>query len=368
MKKTFLLPALCLVLFCCAVAVLAAGSAEDPLISLSHLNGTYRESVDAAVQEKLDAAENTLRGEITGKLDEADFTADRQWAETWTERRLKQSDTLTGPTGFSVLALAGSITVTYDTGAVVDVTAGTVVPSGSVLTANHRYLTAENTSARFTVTSQTAVAEYVGQYTLSLSAATDYNAMAEALRQLHLFRGTYTAYGSGFDLEVAPTRLQALIMFIRVLGEEEAALAYTGLPPFSDISPNTNAARYVGYAYEKGYTNGYKDGTWKPGGRTNINQYTEFLLRALGYSSVDSGISISTAPQRALEAGLMTADDVKTLTAETFLRAHLVYLSFQALSVAEMESGTPLWEVLAGKGVFTAAEYAAIPQINPPAA
>ena len=42
---------------------------------------------------------------------------------------------------------------------------------------------------------------------------------------MHLFQGSYTGYGQGFDLEAAPTRLQALIMFIRVLGEESEALA-----------------------------------------------------------------------------------------------------------------------------------------------
>lgn len=38
--------------------------------------------------------------------------------------------------------------------------------------------------------------------------------------------GRLTGYGQGYDLEAAPTRLQALIMFIRVLGEEEQALAW----------------------------------------------------------------------------------------------------------------------------------------------
>ncbi|WP_300807933.1 helix-turn-helix domain-containing protein [uncultured Desulfovibrio sp.] len=36
--------------------------------------------------------------------------------------------------------------------------------------------------------------------------------MAAALKQLNLFRGTFTGYGEGYDLELAPTRLQALIM------------------------------------------------------------------------------------------------------------------------------------------------------------
>ena len=139
---------------------------------------------------------------------------------------------------------------------VVDVTTGSAVPSGTALSVNHRYMVAEDTSALFTVTSKTAVVDYQGSYAFSLSDAVDYNAMAGALKTMHLFKGSFTGYGDGYDLEVAPTRLQALIMFIRVLGEEEAALAYIGSTPFQDIAAGSQAETYVGYAYSKGYTNG----------------------------------------------------------------------------------------------------------------
>lgn len=206
-------------------------------------------------------------------------------AATWQETRLKEGDTLHGVTGTGVLLLAGRGRVTYESGAVVDVTTGAVVPSGTNLTANHRYLTAEDTTAAYTVTSETAVVDYQGQYAFSYSDRPDYNAMAAALKSLHLFKGTFTGYGEGFDLEAAPTRLQALIMFIRVLGEEEQALAWSGTTPFKDIEKGSQAEHYVGYAYEKGYTNGYTATSFKPAGAVNAYQYTEFVLRAMGYSS-----------------------------------------------------------------------------------
>jgi hypothetical protein len=274
----------------------AAGGSADPLVSLSYLNNTFRPLVNTAVQDAAEAAGDTIRQETSEKMDAAGLYLDRQWADTWAESRLKQDDILYGSTGLSFLVLAGDVTVTYAYGEVVDITEpGTVVPSGSTLTANHRYLVAEDTTAYFTVSSKTAVVKYMGQYGTELSDATDYNAMAGTLKKINLFRGSYTGYGSGFDLEVAPTRLHALIMFIRVLGEEDAALANTELPPFSDIYPDTNAAKYVGYAYKMGYTNGYPDGTWRPSGATNIQQYSEFLLRALKYSSVSNTV-ISDAP------------------------------------------------------------------------
>ena len=162
---------------------------------------------------------------------------------------------------------AGRGRVTYESGAVVDVTTGAVVPSGTNLTANHRYLTAEDTTAAYTVTSRNRGGGLSGAVRLlSYSDRPDYNAMAAALKSLHLFKGTFTGYGEGFDLEAAPTRLQALIMFIRVLGEEEQALAWSGTTPFKDIEKGSQAEHYVGYAYEKGYTNGYTATSFKPAG------------------------------------------------------------------------------------------------------
>ena len=201
---------------------------------------------------------------------------------------MKKADQLVGVTGTNVLVLAGGVQVVCESGEVVDVSAGTVVPSGSALVKDHRYMVAENGRAVFTVTSKTAVLDYQGPYEFCLSQEVDYPAMAAALKTLHLFQGSFTGYGQGFDLEAAPTRLQALIMFIRVLGEEEQALAWSGQQPFKDIAKGTTAEKYVGYAYAKGYTNGYSATQFKPAGAVNAYQYTEFLLRAMGYSSASN--------------------------------------------------------------------------------
>ena len=131
-------------------------------------------------------------------------------AALWQEVRLKEGDALQGVTGTGALLLAGSAQVIYASGAVVDVTTGSVVPDGAPLSVGHRYLVAEDTSAAFTVTSKTAVLDYQGQSAFTYSDRPDYNAMAAALKSLHLFKGTFTGCGSGYDLEAAPTRLQAV--------------------------------------------------------------------------------------------------------------------------------------------------------------
>lgn len=95
---------------------------------------------------------------------------------------------------------------------------------------------------------------YCGSYHFAPSGKPDRNAMAEALQSLSLFRGTGSGIGSGYELEKTPTRAEALIMLIRMLGEEKAALACTASQPFIDV-PDW-CAPYVAYAYERGYSNG----------------------------------------------------------------------------------------------------------------
>jgi len=364
MKKKRLLPAIVLALTAVIITAAAAGDAADPLISLSYLTGAYRDSVNAAVDQRLDAADQSLSDKTSAKLAAIGATGDMERTDVWKETRLKSGDVLYGPSGLCVLVLAGDVHVTFDSGTVVDVTTGETVNSGDSLVVDHRYMVAEDTAALFNVSSATAVVNYMGYYGFRYSGAIDYNAMAAALKTMHLFRGSFTAFGSGFDLELSPTRLQALIMFIRVLGEEEAALAYTGTTPFDDIAPGTDAARYVGYAYEKGYTNGYTTKLWKPANTVNVYQYTEFILRALGYSSA-ANTNLADTLERAQTAGVMTPTETSAMKNVTFLRAHLVYLSYYAMDVPVADTGISLREALISKGVFTWDEAAAAQALVP---
>ena len=346
-KKLLILLPLCLALLL-AVWGLAAGDASDPLASLSYLEGTFSDAVDSRVEEKLNASDAAL-------LSGADMGADLSGnGFAWAEDRLKQGDVLYGSTGVTVMLLAGQGNVTYSSGAVVDATDGKVVPSGTALQVNHRYIVAEDTTAGFTVTSKTAVVDHEGG-TFTYSDATDYNAMASALKTLHLFKGSFTGYGQGFDLEVAPTRLQALIMFIRVLGEEEQALAWTGTTPFTDIQKGSQAEKYVGYAYSMGYTNGYTATQFKPAGAVNAWQYTEFMLRAMGYSSA-ANTNLSDTLTRAQTAGVLTAGEAEMLQRDKFLRAELVYVSYYALDAWLPDGNRTLGDLLQEKGVFTSRE------------
>lgn len=363
MKRRITLLAALLAALALTGAVLADGEGEA-LISLSYLQNIFRPRVDAEIDTALDraddAAYSAAEAEWRAALAAAEANVGSQRADTFTEAHLKRGDLLTGPTGLNVLVLAGDVTVQFSSGAVVDVTNGTETASGTHLTANHRYLVAEDTTARFTAAGKTAVVSYCGPFVLSPSGTTDYPAMASALKALGLFRGSDTAFAQGFDLEKAPTRMEALIMLLRLLGEEDAALACTAAHPFTDV-PDW-CAPYVAYAWEKGYSNGigkdrYGKDLFGTQYEASATQYTEFILRALGYSSTDN-TDITDAPERALAAGVLTAGECELLRSTDFLRADIAYLSYYALS-ARTSGGTELSRALINAGVFTSADYRA---------
>lgn len=89
----------------------------------------------------------------------------------------------------------------------------------------------------------------------------------------------------------------------------------------------------------------------------SAEMYTEFLLRALRYSST-AQTDISNAPERAYFAGVLTSSEVSALRASAFLRADVVYLSYYALET-NVNGGGTLSDVLIARGVFSDAAYRA---------
>lgn len=361
-KRTAWLCALLAAALLLGCASAAGGDALDPLVSLEYLRGVFLPKAETAARERLDAsgktvyeaAETKWRTAIAG----ASAATGAERAVTWTEARLKQGDVLSGLTGMQVIVLAGDVRAQFSPGAVIDVTDGTELADGAALTARHRYMVAEDTTALFTVSSRTAVIDYCGDYHFTRSAsAPDYSAMASALKALSLFKGTNTGYGEGFDLEVAPTRVQALIMLIRLLGEEDEALACTSPAPFTDISADYWGRPYIAYACEKGYTNGVENNQFAPDRAASEGMYVEFILRALGYSDTTQ-TDISTAADRALLAGVLTAGECAALRANDFLRADVAYLSWYALGAPLPDGILTLHEKLEAAGVFPAGAYA----------
>ena len=336
------------------------GSESDPIISLSYMTNTYLPNLFTTIQQRIASAGNTVYGSSSQQLSAkaADYgrqidalSAQSAFAPEFVQSRFKKDDTLTGTTGTGFLLLAGAVRVTFSSGAVINVSTGTEVSSGSYLAASQRYLVAEDTTAVFTITSDTAVVEYEGNYSFVSSSSTDYNAMADALKVMGLFRGGDTGYGSGYLLENKPSRIEGLIMFIRLLGEEDEALAFTGSAPFTDVP--AWAKLYVSYAYSRGYTNGVSSTLFGTYSSITAQEYMTLLLRSMGYSDATGDFAWNTSLPYASQRGLITAGEQAMLSTQTFYRAQVVYVSYYALEAAMKDGSGTLLQKLIAAGVFS---------------
>ena len=181
---------------------------------------------------------------------------------------------------------------------------------------------------------------------------TEAEKQASALKQLGMFKGVSD---TNFALDRAPTRTEALIMLIRVLGEESKAMNGNWSHPFTDVAPW--ADKYVGYAYENGLTKGLsatKFGT----GNANSDMYLTFVLRALDYDDSAGDFVWDSPDALAQSAGILPSGVDKA----NFLRADVALVSWAALE-AKLKDGS---QTLSGKlmeaGVFTAEKYSAAKQ------
>lgn len=175
-------------------------------------------------------------------------------------------------------------------------------------------------------------------------------AHADKLAALHLFQGT----ASGYNLDAAPTRLQGLIMLIRLLGLEDEALACKDPNPFTDVTGTGD--RYAAYAYANGLTAGTSATTFTPSRILSPSNYVTFLLRSLGYDDGKGDFKASQAPAFAASTGMMTAEAAGKLASVTMNRGDLVDLSYAALTRKLKGETRTLAEKLRDNGVFTQAE------------
>lgn len=173
--------------------------------------------------------------------------------------------------------------------------------------------------------------------------------LAGDLKALGLFKGVSD---HDFALNRAPTRIEALVMLIRVLGKESDALAKGGKHPFLDVP--AWADKYVGYAYENKITNGMSATKFGSNTAASSSMYLTFVLRALGYSDANGQDFTWDNPfTLARTSGIMLGNP-DTIN---FLRADVVLVSYAALEAQVKGTGETLAQKLIRAGAFSAAMY-----------
>lgn len=280
-------------------AVLAGGalalSGGDSLISLSYLKNTFLPSAQTQLEQAATQPLQEAYDEAVAKLQGEDGTSGL-YSEGLSSRTFTQGDVIGLPTGSGFLALSGSAQVTHN-GVVVDVTDGVEIASGSRLTAGHRYLVGENTTAQVTVASGVMYLGLQGSYTFTDSTAAHlpfadvaswdwYEASVKFVYNKGLFSGmSEDIFGPGVTMD----RAMLVTVLYRLAGSPQDQLE-SATATFDDVPSNSWYAPYVSWGASQGVTAGMGDGLFAPE-QSVTRQQVLVMLR--GFASSQLGVALT---------------------------------------------------------------------------
>ncbi|MDX9888149.1 MAG: hypothetical protein RBS51_02670 [Anaerovoracaceae bacterium] len=186
--------------------------------------------------------------------------------------------------------------------------------------------------------------------TLSVSygaKAPQYLEEAEKLNVLSIFKGT----DKGFQLDRPPTRIEAGIIFVRLVGGEEEALTNKYPHPFTDV-PKWGQD-YVGFLYKHKLTKGINESKFGSRKIVKSSEYMTMALRSIGYHDEGVDFKWRKSLDKALELELVDEEFFQDLSNTQFLRDHVVKISYDLLKQPVKGSTATLAEKLVAYGTFT---------------
>lgn len=381
-KRLFALLLTAALIIAGAAVYAGGGTADDPLVTLSYLRDIFTRPVEQKLAEggdqllqssltKLDP--QTYSAALGTKLDSAltaalETRVNQRVAEklaalksqvllvNMKQLSLSKGDRIVGAPGAGVVLTSGAGTICGGSGSsVLNITAGSLRTPGSAIASGVYYMVLADDGSGVAITSDTATVLVRDSYRVVSAYTAQYTDYADALRTLGLFYGS----NKGYELERAPTRQEALIMLIRLLGEEKDALAYTETGTFGDVTGWADGQKYIHYGEHMGYTNG--NGVMSDG-RTKFSQYDSasldmyltFVLRSLGYNDkAGDFIWNSTSRTLAVQIGLLTENDVQSIQKAGLMRDHVTYISYHALWTKLKNSTSTLGDKLVTNGTIT---------------
>lgn len=189
---------------------------------------------------------------------------------------------------------------------------------------------------------------------LSVSSFADsriyYNDYAVKLSEIGVFKGT----GAGFELEREPTRLEGLIMLIRLIGKEAAANQLSKEPcAFTDV-PDWGRG-YVNYAYKNGLAKGIGNNLFGAQDKIDGKSYVTFLLRSLGYSdnAKVNDFTWGNSIEFAKAIGCLDEDLYFKMVSNPFVRDYVAKSSYNTLLQPVKDGTSTLMEKLVSTGIMT---------------
>lgn len=134
--------------------------------------------------------------------------------------------------------------------------------------------------------------------------------------------------GTGYGLEKTASRLEGIIILIRLMGKEAEAQTMNSLPcPFKDV-PDW-AKGYVNYAFAENISKGVSDTLFGVNDKMTVYQYNTLLLRVLGYDDSKGDFRWDDSVDKAEELSILPGDMAKQYTrSAAYAKGDLMETSF----------------------------------------
>lgn len=290
-----------------AFALLAGGAyaavSGDGPVSLSYLTETFMpqafqagtEAAYEALEDTYDEAKATL-DQVHGQIVDGESVTSGQYSAALQRREWYDSQEITLGTGSGALLLEGYAVLNHN-GAVVDVTAGAEVPSGTALSVNHRYLVGEDTTAYITIQSGYAAMGVQGNYTavggnksaapfLDVKHSDWYYEPVNYVYEKSLFSGmSEHTFGPSEPM----TRAMLTTVLYQLAGAPAGEMAAASVS-LTDVPASAWYAPYVKWAVSQGVTAGTGDGTFSPDRQVTREQVVVMLYSfAVNYLGLNVG-------------------------------------------------------------------------------
>ena len=135
--------------------------------------------------------------------------------------------------------------------------------------------------------------------------------------------------GGSYGLDKTASRLEGVIILIRLMGKESDAQGMKDLPcKFVDV-PDW-AKGYVNYAYAENISKGVSDDRFGINDKMTIYQYNTLLLRVLGYNDANGDFEWDDSVDKAEELSILPKEfsHVYTQSSVVFTKGALMETSF----------------------------------------
>jgi len=159
--------------------------------------------------------------------------------------------------------------------------------------------------------------------------------------------------GSGYGLDKPTTRMEGIIILIRLLGEEAEAQKLQASPcRFLDV-PNW-AAGYANYADERGISKGVSADRFGTNDLMTAQQFHTLLLRVIGYDDASGDFRWDNAVDKAENLGILSRELADRYEDHyTYMKRDLIETSFSFLMAQYKDGDATLIGNLVDSGVIS---------------